>query len=366
MSPDPRLLAIGAAAPQSRLSRERGLDLARSISPETDSAKLAALYDHAGVSERGSVLGEGGACRGLLNAGGPHGPTTAARLAHYARHAGTLAADAAGRALSTAETPASALTHLVTVSCTGAESPGLDHTLIERLGLRPDISRTHVGFMGCHGAINGLALADAFTRANHNALAMVVCVEVCSLHFQARGTWDQQVANAIFADGAACAIVGQAREDRPSSAPRLRAFASRVFPGTRDLMSWTIGEHGFEMRLSPRVPGVLRRAVGPWADEWLGAQGLSRDAIAAWAVHPGGRDILAAVERGLGLPGDALDTSRAILDRHGNMSSGTVLWVLDALLRRGVTGPVAALSFGPGLTAEGVLLDAGPEQGAAS
>jgi predicted naringenin-chalcone synthase len=357
MSGDPRLLAVGLASPATRLSRDAGLRLAARISPDADRERLAELYANAGVSERGSILGDGGECADLLHTDAPQGPTTAARLARYRPHAVTLAGDASTAALARAERPPEAVTHLITVSCTGAESPGLDHALIDRLGLRSEISRTHVGFMGCHGAINGLALADAFVRAHDGALAMVVCVEVCSLHFQAQAPWDQQVANAIFADGAACAVVGGAG-GRPD-APRLRAFGSRVFPGTRDLMSWTIGEHGFEMRLSPRVPGVLRRAVGPWTDQWLGALKLSRADIAAWAVHPGGRDILTAVERGLGLPDQALDASRAVLDRHGNMSSGTVLWVLDALLQRGTAGLIGALSFGPGLTGEGVLIEAG-------
>jgi predicted naringenin-chalcone synthase len=283
MSGDPRLLAVGLASPATRLSRDAGLRLAARISPDADRERLAELYANAGVSERGSILGDGGECADLLHTDAPQGPTTAARLARYRPHAVTLAGDASTAALARAERPPEAVTHLITVSCTGAESPGLDHALIDRLGLRSEISRTHVGFMGCHGAINGLALADAFVRAHDGALAMVVCVEVCSLHFQAQAPWDQQVANAIFADGAACAVVGGAG-GRPD-APRLRAFGSRVFPGTRDLMSWTIGEHGFEMRLSPRVPGVLRRAVGPWTDQWLGALKLSRADIAAWAVH---------------------------------------------------------------------------------
>lgn len=357
MNRQPALLAIGTASPDGRLSCEAGLELARAISPSEDPAKLESLYLSAGVSERSSVLGTDGECRGLIPEAGSRGPTTTARLAHYSPIAAHLAAESASAALARAGRDARSVSHLVTVSCTGAESPGIDHSLIAQLGLRPEVSRTHVGFMGCHGAINGLAVADAFVRAHEGALAMVVCVELCSLHFQAGGTWDQQVANAIFADGAACALVGRAHEQ--PTAPRLVGFGSRVFQDTAGLMSWKIGEHGFEMRLSARVPGVLRRAVGPWADQWLGELGARRREIAAWAVHPGGRDILNAVERGLDLPETALSASRSVLDQRGNMSSGTVLWVLRSLLDSGASGNIAALAFGPGLTAEGMLLRAG-------
>lgn len=358
MSGAPRLLAIGTASPATSLSPEVGLAMARRLSPDADGARLAALFASAGVSRRGSVVAEGGACERLLDPCECRlGPTTPSRLAWYAEVAGALAAEAARQALDRAGLAVGAVTHLVTVSCTGAESPGLDHGLIRRLGLSAGISRTHVGFMGCHGAINGLAVAEAFALAKPGAVVMVVCAEVCSLHHQAGGSWDQEVANAIFADGAACAVVGCSASPGAASCPEIRAFGSRVFPGTDDLMSWTIGEHGFAMRLSPRVPGVLRRGVGAWVDSWLGGLGLTRSEVSAWAVHPGGRDILAGVERGLGLDERALAVSRGVLDRHGNMSSGTVLWVIDELVRGGARGLIATLSFGPGITGEGMLME---------
>ena len=366
MTEPAQLLAIGTAAPQTQLTAQASLALALKLSPREDAERLRTLHANAGVSRRGSVLADARAAADLLapndgegegqseqpGEGQERGPSTATRLARYRDAAGTLAGAAARDALSAAEVRPDRITHLVTVSCTGAESPGLDHDLIERLGLSPRISRTHVGFMGCHGAINGMAVGSAFVGADPAAVAMVVCAEVCSLHYHIGGTWDQQVANAIFADGAACAILGR----RPGR-PTVRAFGSEVFPNTRDLMSWTIGDRGFRMHLSPRVPGVLRRHVRKWFEPWLAAHGLTPADIAGWAVHPGGKDILEAVRAGLELPDDALAESRAILDAHGNMSSATVLWVIDALLRRGTTGPIASMAFGPGLTGEAMLLD---------
>lgn len=352
MSAAARLLAIGTAAPRTELTPGSSLGLARLLCPGDDAERLGALYAGAGVSRRGSVVVDGGGCQDLFTPGEAGGPTTATRLARYRAAAGDLAAEASARALTGAEVEPGSVTHLVTVSCTGAQSPGLDHDLIERLGLSQDISRTHVGFMGCHGALNGLAVACAHVRADAGATAMVVCAEVCSLHYHVGGSWDQQVANAIFADGGACAVVG-----RREAGPAVRAFGSRVFPRTRELMSWSIGDRGFEMRLSPRVPSVLRRNVGGWIDEWLGSVGLGRADVAHWAVHPGGRDILEGVRQGLGLSEESLTASRGVLDSQGNMSSGTVLWVLDALLRSGSSGLIAALAFGPGLTGEAMLLE---------
>ena len=120
-------------------------------------------------------------------------------------------------------------------------------------------------------------------------------------------------------------------------------------------MRWDIGDHGFQMTLSPRVPGVIKRGIAGWLDEWLASHQLERDGIAGWAVHPGGRDILEGVRRGLELPPDALAASHGILEHRGNMSSGTILWVLSDLLEQIERGPILGLSFGPGLTGEAVL-----------
>lgn len=349
MSVGPRLLSIGTATPAAAMTAPEAQRLARRISPEDEGERLDALYRSSGVERRAVALLATDLAADLARGG--RGPSTAARLDAYEALAPALAAGSAARALAHAEKAPESVTHLITVSCTGARSPGVDHALIERLGFSRDISRTHIGFMGCHGAINGLAVASSFARSEPSAVALVVCVELCSLHYHVGGTWDQQVANAIFADGSASAVVGSGSE-----APAVRAFGSRVFPGTAELMRWEIGDHGFEMGLSPRVPALLRRNVGDWVDEWLARQGLSRSDIGGWAIHPGGPDILEAVRQGLRLPESSLGASHEVLRRHGNMSSGTVLWVMDALLRSGVTGPIAALSFGPGLSGEAVLI----------
>ena len=352
MNPGPAILGLGTAAPRDSVTRADSLGLAFDHSRPLDSQRVEQLYREAGVQQRGCTLGDRGMRSEVLK-GGERGTSTSERLALFMPRAADLVERAARSAFTDAGLDPDRVTHLVTVSCTGAESPGIDHQLVERLGLSPDVSRTHVGFMGCHAAINALALADAFARADPGAVVLVACVELCSLHFQAGETsWDQQVANAIFADGAACALVGGGGDGRC----RISALASRIFPGTASLMRWDIGDHGFRMTLSPRVPGVIKRGISGWLGEWLAGHGLRIGDIAGWAVHPGGRDILEGVRRGLELEPVLMKPSVDVLEHRGNMSSGTVLWVLDSILGELEEGPVLGLSFGPGLTGEAILL----------
>eukprot|EP00913_Durusdinium_trenchii_P006232 g5844.t1 len=347
----PRVLGIGCASPAHVVSADDGLELVLRVAPEHDPAWLRSLYLESGVLTRGSVLSARSMrewCSGSRGAG----PTTSERLRTFAEAAPPLVESAVRQAIACSRVDPGAISHVVTVSCTGAESPGLDHALIERIGLDRGVSRTHIGFMGCHGALNALAVADAFVRANPDAVVLVICCELCSLHYQTGPVArDQIIANAIFADGASCAVVGS-----QGSGPELRGFSSRVFEGTADLMRWSIGDYGFRMRLSARVPVMLRRVIASWIDEWLETSGLQRSQITRWCLHPGGRDILDCIEQGLQLSPAATAGSREILRRHGNMSSGTVLWVMRDAIGRKERGPMVSISFGPGLSGEAMLL----------
>jgi predicted naringenin-chalcone synthase len=269
----------------------------------------------------------------------------------YAEESGPLAAAAARAALTDARMSASTVTHLVTVSCTGFVAPGIDLMLIHELGLSASVARAHIGFMGCHGALNGLRVASAFTGASPDAVVLLCAVELCSLHYHYG--WDPQrmVANALFGDGAA-AVVGTGAGE---GAWRLASSSSRVFPESMDAMGWTIGDHGFEMRLSKAVPRLIAGNVGPWLRSWLAEQGLSLEMVRSWAVHPGGPKILEAAEEGLGLPREATLDSRAVFAEHGNMSSPTVLFIVERLRKSDAPRPCVALGFGPGLAAEAAL-----------
>lgn len=349
-----RLLAIGTAVPERSITQDDVAEVAcRLAGAGARTRALRAVYRKAGIERRGSVLLDGD---GELSFYGPSttaGPTTAERLQRYTSAAVAMAGRACVQALERAGARAERVTHLVTVSCTGFEAPGVDLMLIESLGLPATTRRTHVGFMGCHGAINGLAVARAFAEADDDACVLVCCVELCTLHFQYGDHAEEAVANALFADGAAAAVVSSGRGPR---APVLRTAQSVVIPETAGCMTWRIGDHGFVMSLSSRVPGVLAEAVPVWVGGWLDSFGLKTGDVRSWAVHPGGPRVVGAVAEGLGLDDEAVEDSRAVLREHGNMSSPTVLFIMERLLRREAPLPLVAMAFGPGLAGEAVLL----------
>ncbi|GJM23371.1 MAG: chalcone synthase [Planctomycetota bacterium] len=314
---------------------------------------LRALVRRSGVNTRRVVLpteGEAG-LRELLQSEAPRGPGTARRMQLFAQHAPPLAEAAAREALLEARVHAGAITHLVCVSCTGFVAPGLDHALSTALALSPDVQRTQVGFMGCHGALNGLRVAQAFAEQNARHRVLLVAVELCSLHVQTDPDNAQLVSNLLFGDGAAAVLLAS-----EGNGPRHVGGASHLLPDSAELMSWRIGDAGFEMGLSAEVPAVLRATLRPWVDAQLAAHALTRNDVGAWAVHPGGPRILDAVEQALELPRRALAASRELLATRGNMSSPTVLMLLRGFAAADTPRPWVVLAFGPGLSAELALL----------
>ncbi len=281
------------------------------------------------------------------------GPTTRQRMDYYEQHAFELASQAVAAALKAGTIDPAEITHLVTVSCTGFYSPGVDVQLMEHCGLRPTTERVHVGFMGCHGAINGLRVSKAFGSDCPGAVVLLCAVELCCLHY--RFQWDPQrfLGNALFADGAGVLVLGESQQP---SGLKVLATGSCLLPDSTDAMTWRIGDHGFEMTLSSRVPDCIKEHLRPWLTEWLHQQGSSLEAIRGWAVHPGGPRILDAVQESLSLSHEDLVVSREVLAQLGNMSSPTVLFILQRLQQQGVSGPFLLLGFGPGLVAEVALL----------
>lgn len=283
-----------------------------------------------------------------------YGASTRQRMAIYEEHAPPMAIAAAGEALAQSGLRADEITHLVTVSCTGFAAPGVDWALVGGLPLPSTVQRVNVGFMGCHGAINGLRVAQAFLGAQPDARVLLCAVEICSLHYCL--AWDPAriVGNAIFSDGAA-ALVCHGRDDAPPAQWRLRSTGSSLFADSEQAMRWTIGDHGFQMDLSPRIPDLIAARLRPWLDHWLSRQGLCLADVGSWAVHPGGPRVLSAVERALDLPPSATTVSREVLADFGNMSSPTILFILQRLAQQSAARPCVALAFGPGLAAEAAL-----------
>lgn len=313
----------------------------------------------------------------MVEGGQSQGPTTHERMLLYQRFASSLAIDAAQRALEAADCTADSITHLVTVTCTGFDAPGVDIELINRLGLPSTTQRINVGFMGCHGAINGLRTAQAVAESNPQARVLLVAVELCSLHYRFQWNSEGIVGNALFADGAASVVVESTSARVPAQSAlgawQVLATGSLVLPDSKEAMSWRVGDHGFEMMLTSEVGDRIEAGLGDWLDAWLDQQRLGREDIALWGVHPGGPRILSAVQSSLALPADALAVSRYVLENYGNMSSPTVLFILQEFMRRKKTEgrgiasgeenePVESpqhcllLAFGPGLVAELALI----------
>jgi predicted naringenin-chalcone synthase len=279
-------------------------------------------------------------------------PGTGARNRLYRQEAGPLAARAAGGALTAGGIRPGEVTHLITASCTGFFAPGPDIELVDSLALDPAVERFHIGFMGCYAAFPALRMARAFCLADPAAVVLVVSVELCTLHLQPAADVDSLLAASVFADGAAAALVSS--REPAGAGLRLDAFSSALARESADEMAWTIGDNGFEMVLSSRLPEVVEQQVEAALEPLLERQGSSLDEVNGWAVHPGGRAILDRVERALALPDDALGASRGVLAEFGNMSSATILFILERLLRSpGSAGDsLVAIAFGPGLTVE--------------
>jgi predicted naringenin-chalcone synthase len=353
---------IGTAVPEFEIDQTDAAEQASQLCYENAEQRrqVKMLYRRTGVQTRRSVVLQsatnGRPAQQTFYANSSqmaHGPTTAERMLAYERHAGPLATEAAGRALANANVSPLDIIHLVTVSCSGFSAPGFDLAILEELGLSSGVARTHVGFMGCHGALNGLRVAKAFAETGSDSCVLLCAVELCSLHHQYGWQPDQIVANALFADGAAALV---ARKAAPADLGwQLLDQVSAVVPGSRELMSWRVRDHGFQMTLSSELPRLIGHTLKPWLNEWLGQHGLSIAQIASWAIHPGGPRILSSCADALGLVADQLADSKAILAEYGNMSSPTILFVLDRLQRRDAPRPCVALAFGPGITIEAAL-----------
>lgn len=357
---------LGTAVPPHAIEQEDASAHASLVcgASGSQSQLVARLYARAGVQRRGSVLltsttnGHPAQQQFFKQAtgGAPYGPTTAQRMRAYREFAPALARAAATRALADACVAPSSITHLVTVSCSGFDAPGVDIDLVGALALPPTVARTHVGYMGCHGALNGLRVAQAFAATAPQACVLLVAVELCSLHFQYPWNPQSMVANSLFADGAAALVIGR-REDSSHVLWNVDHGLSVVFADSGNAMTWRIGDHGFEMALSPTVPSLIREHLPSQIAPWLARRGLTIGEVANWALHPGGPRILDACRDGLGLGDAELAASRRVLEDYGNMSSPTVLFVLDELRRRDrMTGPTVLIGFGPGLALEASLL----------
>lgn len=344
--PQPRVNAIATGVPTSECDATYHAWAARQLEGRREAQLLERMMKRSGIGRRYTVLSSNERYR---SEGGfydvPEPPGTHARMEIYAREAPKLA-------LATIEKleEIGTVTHLVVTSCTGFTAPGLDQVIARRLGLAPTVERVVIGFMGCYAGVTALRTAGHIVRSDPSARVLVVAVELCTLHLQTTDRLDSLLAMSQFADGAAAALV---TAEGPGLA--LRDGLSMTLDDSQDLITWTIGDTGFAMELSGEVPGRLAEALGDGRVQDAITGGRPVTSLDAWAIHPGGKSIVDAVERGLGLSPEKVAASRAVLQEFGNMSSATVVFVLERLLAERPDSGVA-LAFGPGLAMEGLRL----------
>jgi predicted naringenin-chalcone synthase len=354
------IAGLATALPAHRIHQPDAAEIAHAFSCETKEQDrvFAAIFRLSGVETRHSAVldASDGDLASRQSFYGAASPTTRERMWAYEEHAGPLAARAAGGALADAAIGPGTVTHVITVSCSGFAAPGIDQALIRRLRLSPSVARTHVGFMGCHGLLNGLRVARAFVESDPSACVLLCAAELCSLHFQYGWDAERMVANALFADGAAAMAVVAGVERNAPPAYAILGMGSTLLPDCDDAMSWRVGDHGFTMTLSPRVPELIGQHIRPWLADWLARHGQTIESVGSWAVHPGGPRILSVFGEATGLDPSRLSPSFRVLADYGNMSSPTIAFILDRLRAASAPGPCVAIAFGPGLAVEAALL----------
>lgn len=328
--------------------------LARLIAAGRQTVTFQRMVDRCGIGRRYSCLSPDPDCppdevsaRDFYL--GSHFPTTDERMRVFRAQAPVLAQSAVERLIPARER--SRITHLLITCCTGFSAPGLDFDIMDRCGVPRTAERTMVGFMGCYAAMNALKLARHIVRSDRKARVLAVNLELCTLHLHDTVDLEQLLSFLIFADGCAASLI--------SAEPHgfaISRFHAASIPDSAGLITWNIGDSGFDMVLSGKVPSALRKALSQNIDDIL--DGTPPELINLWAVHPGGRSILDAVEQALLLPPAALAASRDVLDRFGNMSSATVMFVLEQMLKSGKSGELGcAMAFGPGVVAETMLFE---------
>lgn len=356
------IISIGTAVPayrhaqadiQAFMQRVYSLDA-------VEDRKLRYLYQHSGIEFRYSVVPDYSSpaqqWKFYPNAESLEPfPSLELRMAWFQKYAASLSVDAIRDCLQQAGSAPPSITHLITVSCTGMSAPGLDLQVMELMELPRNIHRTSINFMGCYAALHALKQADSICKADPSATVLIVCTELCTLHFQKTPTADNVAASLLFGDGAAAVLVSGVADCRTIA--QLSNFYAEVVPkGKRD-MSWELSSTGFLMTLSGYIPELISTDFKPLLERALQRYGLTVDQINGWCIHPGGKRILHAVQSSLNLKTIDLQAATEVLRNYGNMSSPSVLFVLKRMLENGFCGKLIAAAFGPGLTMETSLLE---------
>ena len=358
--------AIGLAYPELSLDQASTVQLANHLSPSRANDPLRKrIAAKSGIAKRHSVLlapdSTGNPTQHFFSPSAStadSGPSTASRMQAYEERAYSLAEKAVKRCMKTVSSETlQEVKHVVSCSCTGFVSPGIDIRLIQNLSLPASVTRTHVGFMGCHGLLNALRVSAALGSGLPTKI-LCFAVELCSLHYQYTESADQMVANALFADGAAALLLENDKKEAGDTW-QLISQQSHLFDGTNEEITWKIRDHGFVMHLSREVAKQLESHLKSCVQSALANCGLAITDVHHWAIHPGGPRILDAVAKALDLSDADLAASRNVLENYGNMSSPTIAFILENKFQEIVAGPVVALAFGPGITCEIAIFQRG-------
>ena len=354
-----QIKSIGLASPGKPIQQEmicRFMQKAHGLDAR-ESRKLSFVYRKSGIAQRYSALKD-------FNYNYPQDfdffpkneslepfPDTSSRMDVFKRTAPILAIEAIKNCLAKSDVEAGQITHLVLISCTGMYAPGVEMDIINNLGLPNTVERYAIHFMGCYAAFNGIKLADRICKSDQSANVLVVGVELCTIHFQKEYNEDNILANALFGDGAAAVLI-QAGD----GGMQIEKYQSNIISDGAGDMAWSIGNFGFQMKLSKYVPSLLEKGIKRFAEGL--EQKFSLSEINHFAIHPGGKQILSKIEAAFGINERQNSHAHEVLKNFGNMSSVTILYVLESVLNdSSIKGKVLAMGFGPGLTLESLLIE---------
>lgn len=364
-----RIVSIGTATPQFKYDQSDIADfMAGSMTDENEIRKLKLLYKKTYINHRYSVLPDfkyNGHIPVLFGLNGSPSPTVQERLKIFEEEAyklSTLAIDDCinhANSNSEKEFDLKTITHLITVSCTGMSAPGIEIKIVKSYGLKENITRFAVNFMGCYAAFHAMKIADAICKADANAIVLIVSVELCTIHFQKEITDDNLLANALFSDGAAALLVTGKNHDKKFSKKLIpQRFETHIINEGSNDMGWNISSNGFLMTLSSHIPEIINGSIKKLVERTTNQ--LKETVHLHYAIHPGGKKIIDKCKEILNLNDEDISVSLSILKNYGNMSAPTVLFVLKKLWNDKInwdrTENIFSAGFGPGLTMEAAVL----------
>lgn len=320
--------------------------------PDEDHEKMARLYDRSEIETRYSVVDDFSLPKNEWTFFEKEGSTTVEkRMKLYFELAPQLGLEAVSNCATANELKK--ITHLITVSCTGMSAPGLDIQLMQQLQLASDIRRSSINFMGCYAAIHAIKQANDICRSHRHANVLIVDVELCTIHFQNQYSLDNIASSLLFADGAAACRIS----NEPGMYSIEDFYSEIALDGYKD-MAWDISSTGFQMTLSNYIPSLIAKYIEPMLMHSLSNMNISKHDIQHWAIHPGGKKIISEIQHVFSLLPDDVEVSKSVLNDYGNMSSATILFVLERMRQKIVSSneTVYAVAFGPGLTIESMFL----------